>query len=646
MRKFLILWVATGTTALLGGCSASEQATKADKRFTRGEYETAIPLYKADVKRGKRVAYSNYRIAESYRLSNRIEQGEEFYKAAVNGGVKSADARFYYGLALKANGKYDEAAEYFTAYAETGGNQALATRAELEAKNLKQIPELLALKTNNEVQALDSLNSPSADFSATLMPTTRELVFASGRDGKKYLGNGEGFNDLYAIKFADEQNMTGGTVRKLEAKFNAPGMHEASATYSPDGKMMIFARSNDGTKKEAKKGFQSVDLFVSYYRGAEWTEPELLRGVNSRTADDFSPVLSPDGKTLYFASSRTGGQGGNDLYKATLEEGNRFASPENLGDKINTPGNENFPAVAPDGTLYFSSDGYPGLGKLDIFMVDKGVVKNLAAPINSPGDDFAPFFTAKDMGVFSSNRSGGKGSDDLYLFRKKPRKLVTLYADGTVLERDSKTRQTKPLAGEDVVLLGRNGQRLQETKSGPDGKFTFKLDTATTYALVADRPGYFTARQGLSTIGKVPPQDQLPNEQNDIRLPVTLTLDKIVVNKAIVVENIFYDFNKWNIRPDAALELDKLVETLNDNPKITIELSSHTDSRGKDAYNLNLSQKRAQSAVDYIISKGIDKSRITARGYGETRPVIKNARKEEEHQRNRRTEFKVTRIDQ
>ncbi|WP_048825450.1 OmpA family protein [Hymenobacter sp. DG25B] len=357
-------------------------------------------------------------------------------------------------------------------------------------------------------------------------------------------------------------------------------------------------------------------------------------------------MLSPDGKTLYFASSRTGGLGGNDLYKATLEEGNRFATPENLGDKINTAGNENFPAVAPDGTLYFSSDGHPGLGKLDIFMVDKGVVKNLAAPINSTADDFAPFFTAKDMGVFSSNRSGGKGSDDLYLFRKKPRKLVTLYADGTVLERDPKTRQTKPLAGEDVVLLGRNGQRLQETKAGPDGKFTFKLDTATTYALVADRPGYFTARQTLSTIGKVPPQDQLPNEQNDIRLPVTLTLDKIVVNKAIVVENIFYDFNKWNIRPDAALELDKLVETLNDNPKITIELSSHTDSRGKDAYNLNLSQKRAQSAVDYIISKGIDKSRITARGYGETRPVIKNARKEEEHQRNRRTEFKVTRINQ
>ncbi|TLM95632.1 hypothetical protein FDY95_05115 [Hymenobacter jeollabukensis] len=608
-------------------------------------------------------------------MSNRIEQAEQYYKAALDGGVKNADAPFYYGLALKANGKYEEAATQLEQYATSGTNRTLVARAEREAQNAKAVPGLVAMRNNNEVTPLDQINTASSDFSATIKPDTKELVFASGRDGKKYPGNGEGFNHLYAIKFDDAEKMTGGTVMPYESVamgggaaapapaatgttpapaapakndkdagkpvFNKPNMHQASATFSPDGKMMIFARSNDGSKK----GLLSVDLYASYFRGGTWTEPELVRGVNNSKADDFSPVLSPDGQTLYFASSRPGGQGGNDLYKSTLGANNRFSAPENLGDQINTPGNENFPAVGPDGTLYFSSDGHPGFGKLDLFRVEKtGKVANLGAPINSTGDDFAPYLTGKDMGVFSSNRAGGKGSDDLYMFRKKPFKLVTFYAEGKVLGKDAKTGATEPLANETVTITNTNGQK-QDVMTGADGSFKAKLDTSATYSFVADRGGYFTARQNVSTVGKTPTQDQLPNEQNDITIPVTLTLDKIALNKAIVVENIFYDYNKWDIRPDAATELDKLVQTLVDNPDINIELSSHTDSRGKDAFNQTLSQKRAQSAVDYIISKGIPAARITAKGYGEMKPVIKNAKTEEEHQKNRRTEFKVTKIN-
>lgn len=367
--------------------------------------------------------------------------------------------------------------------------------------------------------------------------------------------------------------------------------------------------------------------------------------MNSSTADEFSPVFSPDGQTLYFTSTRKGGLGGNDLYKSTLEGPGRFSTPENLGDQINTPGNENFPAIAPDGTLYFSSDGHPGLGKLDIFKVQKGKVVNLGAPINSSGDDFAPFFTSPRVGVFASNRAGGKGSDDLYLFRERPYKYVTFFVDGTLVERNDQTGQSVAVPNETVTLYSNSGQKLQEVTSGPDGKFSMKLDTATaSYSLTANRSGYFTARNSVSTIGRRPAQDALPDLMNEVRVPVTLTLTRIVKNKAIVVDNIFYDYDKANIRPDAAAELDKLVQTLNDNPQITIELSSHTDSRGKDAYNMALSQRRAESAVAYIVSKGIDKSRITAKGYGESRPVIKGAKTEEDYQRNRRTEFKVTRI--
>jgi outer membrane protein OmpA-like peptidoglycan-associated protein len=675
MKNLIVACAAAGSVVALGGCAASGGLSKADKRFARGEYETAIELYKADVAKGKDIATANFKIAEAYRVSNRIELGEQYYKAALDGGVKNADAPFYYAQALKANGKYEEAATQFQQYATSGTNRALVARAEREAQNAQAATTLLASRNNNEVTPLDQLNSASSDFSATIKPDTKELIFASGRDGKKYPGNGEGFNHLYAVKFDDAEKMTGGTVQPYESVavgggaaaapaagatgtatpapaaskdkdsgkpiFSKPNMHQASATFSPDGKMMVFAQSNDGSKK----GFLSVDLFVSYFRGGTWTEPELIRGINNSKADDFSPVLSPDGQTLYFASSRPGGQGGNDLYKSTLGANNRFSTPENLGDQINTPGNENFPAVAPDGTLYFSSDGHPGLGKLDLFRVEKGKVVNLGAPINSTGDDFAPYVTGKDMGVFASNRAGGKGSDDLYMFRKKPLKLVTFYAEGKVLGKDSKTGATEPLAGETVTVLGANGQKVQDVTTGADGSFKVKLDTSATYSLVADRGGYFTARQGVSTVGKTPAQDQLANEQNDISIPVNLTLDKIVVNKAIVVENIFYDYNKWDIRPDAATELDKLVQTLVDNPDINIELSSHTDARGKDAFNQTLSQKRAQSAVDYIISKGIPAARITAKGYGEAKPVIKTAKTEEEHQKNRRTEFKVTKIN-
>ncbi|KAA9331273.1 OmpA family protein [Hymenobacter busanensis] len=668
MRNLIVACAAAGSVAVLGGCATTGGVSKADKRFLRGEYETAIELYKADVAKGKDIAMANYRIAEAYRLSNRIEQAESYYKAALDGAVKNPDAAFNYALALKANGKFEEAATQFQQYATNGTNRTLVARAEREAQNAKASTQLTAMRNNNEVMPLDQINSPASDYSATIKPDTKELIFASGRDGKKYLGNGENFTDLYAIKFDDMDKMTGGTVAPYsgtaaaapaagatpgsptatpskdadKVAINKANTHEASATYSPDGKTMIFARSNDGSKK----GFLSVDLYVSYFRGGAWTQPELLKGVNNSKADDFSPVLSPDGQTLYFASSRPGGQGGNDIYKATMGANNRFSAPENLGDQINTPGNDNFPAVAPDGTLYFSSDGHPGFGKLDLFRVEKnGKVTNLGAPINSNGDDFAPYMTGKDMGVFSSNRAGGKGSDDLYMFRKKPLKLVTFYAEGKVQELDTKTGATAPLSGETVTITNAAGQK-QDVQAGADGTFKVKLDSATAYSLVADRPGYFAARQSVSTVGRTPAQDQLPNEMNDISIPVTLTLNKIVVNKAIVVENIFYDYDKWDIRPDAATELDKLVQTLVDNPDISIELSSHTDSRGKDAYNQTLSQKRAQSAVDYIISKGVDKSRITAKGYGETKPVIKTAKTEEEYQKNRRTEFKVTKINQ
>jgi peptidoglycan-associated lipoprotein len=636
---------------MLNSCAGSGAMSKADKQFARGQYETAIPLYQADVAKGKNAALNNFRIGEAYRLSNRVELAEPFYKAALDGGVKNADAGFRYAEALKANGKYDEAAAQFSTYASSGGNRTLAARAETEARNVNASKAMASMKSRYDVMPVDALNSAGSDFGGTMMAGAgSDFVFTSNREGKKYLGNGENFNDLYAIKFDNASTMTGGAVRKLEGPFNSEERHEASATYTPDGKTMVFARSNSGKKNDYrpeggdKTTLLSVDLWISYLRNGAWTEP-VLANINDRTADDFSPVFAPDGTTLYFASARKGGQGGNDLYKATLGPNGRISPAENLGESINTAGNENFPGVAPDGTLYFASDGRPGLGKLDLFMVKGGQAMNLGPDVNSVADDFAPVPMADNTGLFSSNRAGGKGSDDEYMFKKKPLKLVTFYADGTVLERDDKANTTLPVAGATVTVTGPNGQP-QTVTSDAAGKFSLKLDSVSNYSFRAERTGDFTARTTLSTVGRKPSQDALPNLTNDIQLPVTLTMNKIIKNVAIEVKDILYDYNKFNIRPDAAVRLDTLVQTLVDNPKISIELSSHTDSRGKDAYNMKLSQQRADAAVAYIVSKGISKSRITAKGYGETLPKIKNAKTEAEFARNRRTEFRVTRIAQ
>jgi len=623
--------------------------SKGDKPFNRGQYELAIPLYQADVAKSKNAALVNFRLGEAYRLSNRIEKAEPYYKAAIDGGLKNADLGYRYAESLRANGKYDEAAAQFSTYATSGGNRTLAARAEADSKNAAASKNISAIKGKYDVMPVDALNSASSDFGGARLSTSGDVVFASSREGKKYLGNGENFLDLYAIKFDNAETMTGGTVRKLEGPFNTEAKHEASATYTPDGNTVVFARSNSGKKNDYrpdggdKTTLLSVDLYISRFKNGAWSEP-ILANINDRTADDFAPAFGPDGTTLYFASGRKGGRGGTDIYKATLGGNGRFSPAENLGEAVNTAGNESFPGVAPDGTLYFASDGHPGLGKLDLFMLKGGQATNLGADVNSIADDFAPVPTGKDMGLFSSNREGGKGSDDVYMFKKKPFKKAIFAVSGTVMEIVG-TAAPVPSPGARVTLTVERKPVQGPATTDAAGKFSFRADSTVTYRVVAEKPGYFSANQRV-TIPSPPSQDQLPNLTNNIEVPVTLTLTKIIKNKAIEVKDIFYDYNKYDIRPDAAIRLDTLVQTLVDNPKISIELSSHTDQRGKDAYNMKLSQQRAEAAVAYIVSKGIDKSRITAKGYGETRPIVAKPTTEEEYQRNRRTEFKVTRIAQ
>lgn len=627
---------------IVGGCaSASRYVKKGNKKFEKGEYAFAIEHYMKALSKGADPAAINTQIAESYRLSNRLHEATPFYAKALQAKTTKDEPHFYYGLALKAVGKYQQAAAQLEEYSETGSNADLVSRAKEEVKNLQKVREILEKEQEYVVENFESINTSAADFSPVLL--NQEIIFSSSRgEGKVYAATGGGFTNLYRYKF-DGLTPMSGAVLNLEGKINNPNINEATATITKDGKTMVFARGNSGSKKGAK----DVNLFITHFRGGQWTEPEMLK-ISDINAWDSSPAFSADGKSLYFSSNREGGYGGSDIYRATKDANGRWTKVVNMGEEINTKGNEVFPYVTDDGKLYFSSDGHPSLGGLDLFEAtrEKGVITivNLGPPMNSRWDDFGITFKSPLEGYFSSNREGGKGDDDIYYFKniKSTLKNIEFVVNGVVIEK-AEDGTEKVLPNARVRLLDNSGKVVAEERASEEGKFSFPLQSNQNYTFIAEKPSYFTKREGFTTYGKSIPQEQLKSD-TVITLQHTIALDKIEVEKTIVVDNIYYDFNKADIRPDAAEELDKIVQLLDDNPNIEIELGSHTDSRGKDDFNMNLSQRRAESAVAYIVSKGISPERINAKGYGETRPLIENAETEEEHQKNRRTEFKVVRV--
>ena len=469
--------------------------------------------------------------------------------------------------------------------------------------------------------------------------------FTSNRSGGKiYKTTGTPFTDIYKVK-TKGAIVDLSTLAPLPELINDPNINEGSIAISKDGSSVIFAKGNNGKFS----GTDEVDLYFSRVRNGRWSKPRII-SASRRDSWDSSPALSADGKTLYFASNRKDktAMGGVDLYTAKLNRRGRWVDVRNMGDKINTPGNEIFPFVSDDGQLYFSSDGHPGMGGLDIFIAnrEKGEIRveNPGEPINSPKDDFGIHLFDETRGFLSSNRKGGKGDDDIYTFvNSDPNlKIVNYFLSGTTLTPDPESGDLKPLSNTTVYLLDEQGEVVDEVFTEVNGKYKFRVYSEENYNLLAEKENYFTTRKAFSTVDKSVDRNKLEKTITNVNFTMDLPLDPIVLDKPIVLENIYYDLDKSDIRADAAVELDKLLVIMQDNPEITIELSSHTDSRATDEYNLNLSQRRAASAVDYIVSKGIEKNRLVPKGYGETKLIIAEAKTEEEHQVNRRTEFKVT----
>lgn len=620
-------------------CSPLKQGNKS---FEAGEYSTAIHQYKKALK--KEDPTSNYALAEAYRHSNQIKKAEPYYAAAIENGIEQEEAHYYYAKALQANKKEAEARQALETYlAGDTQQEEVELWAQRELDNLVKLDELRAKVSYYRVKNLEEVNTEFAEYSPVY--NNGFLYFTTNRDGgKTYKGTGTPFTDIYRIRTRGAK-VDLSTLEPLDEIINDPNINEGSITMSENGRTYIFAKANSGKAN----GTNEVNLYFTRFRNGRWSEPRPI-SVNQRDSWDSTPALSPDGTTLYFSSNREGGYGGLDIYVATLNRRGRWVDVRNMGTEINTPGNEIFPYVGGTGALYFSSDGHAGFGGLDLFEATrtsgKTVVENLGLPINSPSDDFGLFLFNPSRGFFTSNRKGGKGDDDIYTFvNDDPNlKIVNYYLTGTTLT-PNQVGETEILADTKVVLVDEEDGIIAEVYTEADGKYRFRVYPEENYYLIAEKENYFTTRVDFSTIGKSLDKSQLEDMITNVDFEQDLTLNQIVIEKPIVLNNIYYDLDKADIKPEAARELDKLVTIMHDNPEITIELSSHTDARADNDYNMNLSQRRAESAVNYIISNGIESNRLIARGYGETKLIIENADTELEHQQNRRTEFKVTKYN-
>jgi peptidoglycan-associated lipoprotein len=640
--------------------------------FQNGYYDIAIQEFlKVKELDTPQLVDLNLKIADAYRLTNRWIETIPYYEKAFTLGSTDADAIFNYAYALKANEEYTKAKAKFEEYiALKPDNKVYLERALRETNTLQMIEDIKSKKTDLEFKNLTSLNSEGIEFSGIVQGGY--LVYSASKKDKIY-ANGLPYLGIYKSK-VDPNLETFGPAEPFSKNIMDPERNEGTPTFTPDGKTMVFARGNSGKRKDISP---DVDLYISRLVPNEgWTEPKLVSASDS-LAWDGSPAFSRDGKTLYFSSNRSDGIGGLDIYRVNMDASGRFGNPVNMGKAINTAGDEMFPFVTSDGKLYFASDGHPGLGKLDLFVAERKAgkisVDNMGLPFNSSMDDFGLSIDEVGNIFFTSNRTGGKGNDDIYYYQapKAPKdetseaepsnplasindnpqsgdlKVVNYYLEGEVAALIKDKKQLLDSARVRIFKFEGGIEELVAQFETQNGKFgPQKLEEDTDYIVLVDKAKYLTKRENFSMYGRNIPQALLKKPITDTTYYTNINLEQVFIGKTFRLENIYYDLDKFDIRDDAAKELDKLVQILRDNPSIKIELGSHTDSRGTDIYNIRLSQKRAESVINYLSIKGISKERLSAKGYGETELIVQNAKTEEEHQVNRRTEFKVLEIDQ
>jgi len=638
----------------------SKKAVKAYSTFEAGEYYAAIDQFKdtyqktADKKEKLKIAFY---IAESYRLTNNPKQSELWYGKVIAKNYENPVAILRYAEALKMNQEYEEAKIQFQAYKELVPDDPRASDGILSC-DIAQ--EWIEFPNGYLVEEMRFLNSKMSDYSPFYSRDDyQQLFFTSSREETmgqaEHGGTGQGFSDIF-VSTMDRKGKWS-TPLPLEESVNTIA-EEGTPVLSSDFNTLYFTRCNVSKRKAL-----GCEIFSAKRNNEKWEKVQSL-ALAPDSITIAHPAVSQDELTLFFVSDMKGsiknyeGKNSKDIWRVTRTSvSDDWGEPENLGPDINTPGDELFPFVHADGTLYFSSDGHIGMGGLDIFkaIYDNAggwEIENMQYPINSPADDFGIVFEAeKESGFLSSSRKG-KGNDDIYSFILPPLKFSI-----TGIVKDEKTDE--PISDATIKSISSDGITL-ESKSGKDGSFKFMLKGGVDYVFIASKEDYLKGKERETTKGLT----QSTEFETEIYLSP--------IDKPIEIENIFFELDKAELRPESIVSLDQLVETLNDNPNITIELGSHTDARASDAYNLDLSKRRAQSVVNYLISKNISRDRLVAKGYGESTPKIVdkkdneaypflpvdtelteeyiNSLKDEDQQEmahflNRRTEFTVLRTD-
>ena len=653
LRFTIVLFCVFSFTSLdVNAQKKNRKMVKADQAFTLEQYNKAAELYKKAYQSTKSRALKSeiiFKQAECYRFSGNIKRAESYYKRAVKAKYPDVIVYLRYADVLRMNEKYEEAKVQYKKYIQLNPTDITG---EMGLKSCDYSINWLANPTRYKVEIMPLVNSRFSDFSPSFgNGEYSELYFTSSRSGgfsnKIDDRTGETFTDLYSSKLNKKGKWSVPLI--LPEPVNSEG-NEGSVALNKRGTTMYFTKC-DVQKKKAL----GCNIYVSKRKGKIWGAPTLLQiKVDSNTTLGH-PTINEDESILIFSSDLRGGYGGKDLWIVKQQKRGKWSDPVNLGPAVNTKGDEMFPFLHSDGTLYFSSTGHIGMGGFDIFKSTPdennsySSITNLKYPVNSSGHDFGMIIeNSGERGYLTSDRKGGKGGDDIYQFELPP---LVLALKGVIT--DSKSGAI--LTNTKVVLSSSEGVAI-ETKTDNTGSYNFKLDPLLSYEILATLDGYLNKKMTETTVGI---------DENKVFI-VDLIMDP--VKKEIVLPKIEYDFAKWNLRDKSISDLDMLAESLLDNPNVVIELKSHTDFVGNNKSNLRLSQKRADACIDYLISVGIDAAQLVAVGAGEDEPFVienKNGRfkegdvltesyinkikfkknKKKAHQYNRRTSFKVLRED-
>lgn len=651
--KLYYFWLAVAMGFALSACGGAKLSV-ANEQMERGEYydasRTYRKVYNKLTKREERPQRGEiaFKMAECYRRLNMSARASAAYQNAIRYGYPDSMAMLYLGQTLQAEGKYKEA---IAAYEDFLATSPKASRiAETGIAGCRIGAKAKENPTRYVVKNAKLFNSRRADYSPMFLDKSHDVLYFTTTN-EKVTGNHR--SEITGMKKSDiwwsRKNERGEWMRPepVEGELNTEH-EEGIMSFSPDGSTMYLTRA-----RREPNAHTGVEIYTSQRSDAKWSAPVKF-DITADTLSNYGhPAVSPDGEWLYFTSDMPGGFGGKDIWRINLKE--RAGSLENLGEFINTEGDEEFPYVRSDSLLYFSSNGHAGLGGLDIFRARRTpsggwMVENMGIPVNSAADDFGITFGDGESGFFSSNRTDGRGYDHIFSFVLPDLKINI---SGMVLDKDE-----EPVPNSIIRIIGNDGSN-QRAVGKSDGSFSFPLQRGVKYVMLAGARGYLNAKQEF----------EADNAEEDAEYNVDFILASIT--KPNVVDNIFYDFDKATLRPESETALDSIVQVLHDNPNVTIEMASHTDRWGSEEYNINLSQRRAQSVIDYLIEAGIKPDRLQPQGYGKSRPKVITKRlarefpqfkegdvlneeyiealseedQEVADQINRRTEFQVLSID-